>query len=150
MLPTLRALSACAWRADVSKRVDLERKLAELTTAQMTMLEQMFPRHVIEHMLAEPGLLGTDVGQLASDHELVSVLFADVVRALVCWAHRYLARLSSALLLPSHRMRAVRCARFACAPRAPGGVHDHEQAHFGLGRDDVPQVSLAAVNGARC
>ncbi len=35
-------------------------------------------RHVIMHMLCEPGLSTGDVGELAHDHEMVSVLFADV------------------------------------------------------------------------
>jgi hypothetical protein len=30
------------------------------------------------HMLCEPGLSTGDVGELAHDHEMVSVLFADV------------------------------------------------------------------------
>ncbi|GFH25285.1 predicted protein, partial [Haematococcus lacustris] len=66
-------------QTDVTKRVDVERKLAELTTAQMSFLEAMFPRHVIEHMLSAPGMMSTDAGRLANDHEQVTVLFADVV-----------------------------------------------------------------------
>ncbi len=34
----------CPVAADVTKRMDIKRKLAELTSAQMSMLEQMFPR----------------------------------------------------------------------------------------------------------
>lgn len=49
--------------ADVTQRMDVERKLAELTTAQMSMLEQMFPRHVIEAMLSDPALLSQDGGR---------------------------------------------------------------------------------------
>lgn len=57
-------------------RVAVEQKLADLTQAQMTMLEQMFPRHVIEHMLADPALLTSDVGRMAACHDMVTVLFA--------------------------------------------------------------------------
>lgn len=40
---------------------------------------QMFPRHVIEHMLGDPNLLSSDVGRMANEHPMVTVLFCDVV-----------------------------------------------------------------------
>ena len=109
-------------QTDVTPRVELENKLADLTDAQvrgkvsglnfmlrmslgpirplhsthphtpaltpppciqLSMLEELFPRHIIEHMLArDPGSRGTkerNLKGLANMHDKVMVLFCDVV-----------------------------------------------------------------------
>lgn len=37
-------------QSDVTLRIELERKLSDLMDSQLTMLEGMFPRHVLEHL----------------------------------------------------------------------------------------------------
>jgi len=67
-------------QTDVTPRVELENKLADLTDAQLSMLEQLFPRHIIEYMLARvPSRGGRNLRDLANTHEQVMVLFCDVV-----------------------------------------------------------------------
>lgn len=63
-------------QTDVTGRVLMERRMADLTRAQLGMLEQLFPRHVIECMLSDNGNEG--LGMLANSHDDVTVLFADV------------------------------------------------------------------------
>lgn len=67
-------------QTDVTPRVELENKLADLTDAQLSMLEQLFPRHIIEYMLARvPGRGGRNLRDLANTHDKVMCLFCDVV-----------------------------------------------------------------------
>ncbi len=67
-------------QTDVTPRVELENKLADLTDAQLSMLEQLFPRHIIEYMLAGvPSKTSRNLRDLANTHDRVMVLFADVV-----------------------------------------------------------------------
>ncbi|KAL6761031.1 hypothetical protein V8C86DRAFT_2545790 [Haematococcus lacustris] len=67
-------------QTDVTPRVELENKLADLTDAQLSMLEQLFPRHIIEYMLARvPSRGARNLRDLANTHEKVMVLFCDVV-----------------------------------------------------------------------
>jgi len=67
-------------QTDVTARVELENKLADLTDAQLSMLEQLFPRHIIEYMLARvPNKGDRNLRDLANMHEQVMVLFCDVV-----------------------------------------------------------------------
>lgn len=59
-------------QTDVTPRVELENKLADLTDAQLSMLEQLFPRHIIEYMLArEPSKVSNNMRDLANTHEKV-------------------------------------------------------------------------------
>ena len=67
-------------QTDVTARVELENKLADLTEAQLNMLEQLFPRHIIEYMLSRtPSKISRNLRDLANTHEQVMVLFCDVV-----------------------------------------------------------------------
>eukprot|EP00798_Chlamydomonas_sp_ICE-L_P026549 gene26549-18316_t len=67
-------------QTDVTPRVELENRLADLTEAQLSMLGHMFPRHIIEYMLARVPKQGTSgMKDLANTHDQVSVLFCDVV-----------------------------------------------------------------------
>lgn len=62
-------------QTDVTPRVELENKLADLTDAQLSMLEQLFPRHIIEYMLARlPTKVGKNIKGLANNHEKVRAL----------------------------------------------------------------------------
>lgn len=59
-------------QTDVTPRVELENKLADLTDAQLSMLEQLFPRHIIEYMLARvPSKVSRNLRDLANTHEKV-------------------------------------------------------------------------------
>ncbi len=60
-------------QTDVTARVELEDKLADLTGAQLNMLEQLFPRHIIEYMLlrGSDAKSGHSMRQLAHKHEQV-------------------------------------------------------------------------------
>ncbi|KAG1680943.1 hypothetical protein FOA52_009902 [Chlamydomonas sp. UWO 241] len=66
-------------QTDVTPRVELENKLADLTDAQLSMLEQLFPRHIIEFMLARVAPKDKNLRELANNHERVMVLFCDVI-----------------------------------------------------------------------
>ncbi|KAL6746022.1 hypothetical protein V8C86DRAFT_1601617 [Haematococcus lacustris] len=70
-------------QTDVSERSGVEERLMALTAAQMTMLEAMFPRHIMEQIAAHgaaaamSGAAGFDVGamslsKLATHHECVT------------------------------------------------------------------------------
>ncbi|KAF5833044.1 hypothetical protein DUNSADRAFT_10750 [Dunaliella salina] len=64
-------------QTDVTARVELENKLADLTDAQLSMLEQLFPRHIIEYMLARvPNKGDRNLRDLANMHEQLPLLFA--------------------------------------------------------------------------
>eukprot|EP00798_Chlamydomonas_sp_ICE-L_P007328 gene7328-449_t len=66
-------------QTDITARTELEMRMAALTEVQLTMLEQMFPRHVLEFMLG-PGSHATDQqGHLATSHSDVTILFMDIV-----------------------------------------------------------------------
>lgn len=61
-------------QTDVTARMELENKLADLTDAQLSMLEQLFPRHIIEYMLARvPNKGDRNLRDLANMHEQVCV-----------------------------------------------------------------------------
>lgn len=67
-------------QTNVTARVELENRLADLTDAQLGMLEQLFPRHVIEYMLSHKhGYNSRNLTHLANHHDDVIVLFTDVV-----------------------------------------------------------------------
>ncbi|GFH12709.1 guanylate cyclase domain-containing protein, partial [Haematococcus lacustris] len=77
-------------QTDVSERSGVEERLMALTAAQMTMLEAMFPRHIMEQIAAHgaaaamSGVAGFDVGamslsKLATHHECVTIMFTDIV-----------------------------------------------------------------------
>lgn len=67
-------------QTNVTARVELENRLADLTDAQLSMLEQLFPRHVIEYMLSNKhGYNTRNLTHLAHQHDNVVVLFTDVV-----------------------------------------------------------------------
>ncbi|GIL93412.1 hypothetical protein Vretifemale_20814, partial [Volvox reticuliferus] len=71
-------------QADVTSRVEAERKLVELTAAQTGMLEQMFPRHVLEFVAQHGEALGgmdfsANVEAFATSHDMATVLFAEIV-----------------------------------------------------------------------
>lgn len=56
VLPCCLLCHACRavilMQSDVTARVHMERALADLTEAQLQLLEQIYPRHIIEHMVA--------------------------------------------------------------------------------------------------
>mmetsp|Transcript_30292 Transcript_30292/g.78652 ORF Transcript_30292/g.78652 Transcript_30292/m.78652 type:complete len:935 (-) Transcript_30292:619-3423(-) len=80
-------------QTDITSRAELETRMAALTESQLAMLEQMFPRHVLEYMVAKqhshnsPDLpvrlpspsQAPNANQLASSHENVTILFTDIV-----------------------------------------------------------------------
>lgn len=57
------------------------RRLYELTEAQLGMLEQLFPRHILEYISSatDPAHLAQALPGLAHSHACVTVLFTDVV-----------------------------------------------------------------------
>ncbi|KAL6753635.1 hypothetical protein V8C86DRAFT_2722988 [Haematococcus lacustris] len=63
---------------DVSERARLERNLAELTEAQLSMLSQIFPRHVIEALSMGAEIDVDTIARLARSHCDVSILFMDI------------------------------------------------------------------------
>ncbi|GFR47225.1 hypothetical protein Agub_g8909 [Astrephomene gubernaculifera] len=77
-------------QVDVTAKVETERRLAELVDAEHKILEQIFPRHVLEHMALDTAraaqrptpfsfhMFGRDCSQLATKHEAVTILFADI------------------------------------------------------------------------
>lgn len=78
--PVLDSTVVMLVQTDVTARVELENKLADLTDAQLNMLEQLFPRHIIEYMLSRsPSKIGKNLRDLANTHEQVMALFCDVV-----------------------------------------------------------------------
>ncbi|GFH20709.1 guanylate cyclase domain-containing protein, partial [Haematococcus lacustris] len=81
-------------QSDVSERTAVEERLMALTAAQMSMLEAMFPRHIMEQIAAQgasmergkrPGALGggpaagLDLDKMATQHECVTIMFTDIV-----------------------------------------------------------------------
>uniref|UniRef100_A0A7S3VP31 Guanylate cyclase domain-containing protein n=1 Tax=Dunaliella tertiolecta TaxID=3047 RepID=A0A7S3VP31_DUNTE len=70
-------------QTDITSRAVLESRMAALTESQLAMLEQMFPRHVLEYMVTkQPGqqpVQAETVSHLASSHENVTILFTDIV-----------------------------------------------------------------------
>ncbi|GFH23412.1 guanylate cyclase domain-containing protein, partial [Haematococcus lacustris] len=82
-------------QTDVSERSAVEERLMALTAAQMTMLEAMFPRHIMEQIashgatsnLTEKASGGNgwqnvatmDLSKLATHHECVTIMFTDIV-----------------------------------------------------------------------
>ncbi|GFH19270.1 guanylate cyclase domain-containing protein [Haematococcus lacustris] len=70
-------------QTDISTRAELEARMVALTESQLAMLEQMFPRHVLEFMVNPPSGPGNpaagDMTSLASSHENVTILFTDII-----------------------------------------------------------------------
>ncbi|GAX78705.1 hypothetical protein CEUSTIGMA_g6143.t1 [Chlamydomonas eustigma] len=70
---------------DITQRVEMEARMAVLTETQLSMLDQMFPRHVIEYMIktsrfgsVDTAAFGQEDG-LARHHQGVTVMFMDIV-----------------------------------------------------------------------
>eukprot|EP00798_Chlamydomonas_sp_ICE-L_P028571 gene28571-31731_t len=66
-------------------RVELENQLADLTEAQLSMLEHLFPRHVIEYMLAKVPKAGNsrNMQDLANTHEKVGKVVPGLIGNLI-------------------------------------------------------------------
>ena len=70
-------------QSDITDRIMAEAQLSAVSEAQLAMLGQMFPRHVLEHLVVHaPTAAGRAVGgamraqaQLARSHPNVTVLF---------------------------------------------------------------------------
>ncbi|GFH08277.1 guanylate cyclase domain-containing protein [Haematococcus lacustris] len=70
-----------AWSAslrDFTERARLEKTLTELTEAQLSMLSQIFPRHVIEALSMGADIDVDTIARLARSHTGVSILFMDI------------------------------------------------------------------------
>ncbi len=110
-------------QTDVTPRVELENKLADLTDAQLSMLEQLFPRHIIEYMLARvPGGRGTrdHLRTLANTHEQVGSRTGRDV------AHVPLAPpLVPASAAPGHGAAQQATVLSRTAPGLPAARHTH-------------------------
>ncbi|KAG1671995.1 hypothetical protein FOA52_013368 [Chlamydomonas sp. UWO 241] len=74
-------------QVDISARAHVERQMAALTGAQLAMLESVFPRHVLENVVAgnthtnncNRNSSKTAMSTLATQHSKVSILFMDIV-----------------------------------------------------------------------
>ncbi|GIL78976.1 hypothetical protein Vretifemale_8354 [Volvox reticuliferus] len=80
-------------QTDVTARVQLERRLADVMEAEHKLLENIFPRHVLEHIAHSAAVnqerasqfnlrmlsAMPDLTKTATDHEQVTILFADIV-----------------------------------------------------------------------
>ncbi|KAG1658923.1 hypothetical protein FOA52_003093 [Chlamydomonas sp. UWO 241] len=75
-------------QVDVSARAHVERRMAALTGAQLVTLESVFPRHVLEYVVASHtqsrencsnAMSATAISALATQHDEVSILFMDIV-----------------------------------------------------------------------
>ncbi|GAX76114.1 hypothetical protein CEUSTIGMA_g3557.t1 [Chlamydomonas eustigma] len=64
-------------QTDVTARAVMEMKMTALTEAQLTMLENMFPRHILEFVMGT-ALPQANLGDLARQHEQVTILFMDI------------------------------------------------------------------------
>jgi class 3 adenylate cyclase len=75
---------------DMTRHVELPQKLATMLEAEHSLLENIFPCHVLEHITLSSGRSHTEAmasrvtaiekpHKLASSHENITVLFADVV-----------------------------------------------------------------------
>ncbi|KXZ47924.1 hypothetical protein GPECTOR_32g537 [Gonium pectorale] len=87
--PVTRRRCILLMQMDVTAKVETERRLAELIEAEHKILEQIFPRHVLEHMALDNARAAArpacafhafrrDCSQLATKHEAVTILFADI------------------------------------------------------------------------
>ncbi|GLC33991.1 hypothetical protein PLESTM_000141600 [Pleodorina starrii] len=80
-------------QTDVTARVQLERRLADVMEAEHKLLENIFPRHVLEYIAHSAAVnqesasqfnlrmlsAMPDLTKTATDHEQVTILFADIV-----------------------------------------------------------------------
>ena len=66
-------------QTDITVRAQMEMRMAALTESQLTMLENMFPRHVLEYIMGAAGPHAT-LGELAYQHDQVRPPI-DCVRA---------------------------------------------------------------------
>ncbi|PNH12623.1 hypothetical protein TSOC_000431, partial [Tetrabaena socialis] len=78
---------------DVTARVQLERRLADVMEAEHKLLENIFPRHVLEHIATSAAVNPCSASQFnfsmlnampdptktATDHEQCTILFSDIV-----------------------------------------------------------------------
>eukprot|EP00798_Chlamydomonas_sp_ICE-L_P028579 gene28579-31745_t len=62
---------------DITERANLEMRIGALTEAQLSMLEAMFPRSVLEYLMTVQQPRG-NLAALAGSHDDVTVLFMDV------------------------------------------------------------------------
>ncbi|GFR42727.1 hypothetical protein Agub_g3645 [Astrephomene gubernaculifera] len=91
--PVSKAQVVMIVQTDVTARVRLERRLAEVMAAEHKLLENIFPRHVLEHIATSAAVDTSSFSQFnlsmlnampdptktATDHEQVTILFADIV-----------------------------------------------------------------------
>uniref|UniRef100_A0A7S3VK08 Guanylate cyclase domain-containing protein n=2 Tax=Dunaliella tertiolecta TaxID=3047 RepID=A0A7S3VK08_DUNTE len=64
---------------DVSERVEQEQLLSGLTEAQLLMLSQIFPRHVIDALSSDDAITVANISDMAYSHADVTILFLDLV-----------------------------------------------------------------------
>ncbi|KXZ41700.1 hypothetical protein GPECTOR_314g8 [Gonium pectorale] len=98
MDPVTKSQAIMVVQTDVTSRVRLERRLAEVMEAEHRLLENIFPRHVLEHIAASTAATSLnatlhsashfnlqmltampDPTKTATDHAQVTILFADIV-----------------------------------------------------------------------
>ena len=65
-------------QTDITTRAIMEQRMAALTESQLSMLEEMFPRHVLEFIMGAAPPEAT-LGDLAYQHDDVTILFMDIV-----------------------------------------------------------------------
>ena len=65
-------------QTDITSRAIMEQRMAALTESQLSMLEEMFPRHVLEFIMGAAPPEST-LGDLAYQHDDVTILFMDIV-----------------------------------------------------------------------
>ena len=65
-------------QTDITSRAVMEQRMAALTESQLSMLEEMFPRHVLEFIMGAAPPEST-LGDLAYQHDDVTILFMDIV-----------------------------------------------------------------------
>ena len=68
-------------QTDITARAQMEMRMAALTESQLTMLENMFPRHVLEYIMGAAGPEAT-LGELAYQHDEVRIGLAWVLASL--------------------------------------------------------------------
>eukprot|EP00798_Chlamydomonas_sp_ICE-L_P026922 gene26922-4545_t len=64
---------------DVTKAEVTYNRLERITEAQLSILAQSFPKHVIDYMSGDSEEQGKTYGSLARSHEQVTILFMDIV-----------------------------------------------------------------------
>ena len=65
-------------QSKITQRAQFDIQMQQMAETQLHMIENMFPSHVVDHLLTSHGT-GLDDTSLAHEHKDITIMFMDIV-----------------------------------------------------------------------